>query len=273
MSAIPEGKFITLPDGNKIHYHDIGEGQPVICLHGSGPGASAWSNFKTNKDYLAGAGFRVLLPDTLGYGLSSKPSDVDYSLEFMLSGVVGLIEQLGLKDVLVIGNSLGGIMTIKLAAEHPELISKVVLLAPGGLAGRERYAAMPGIRAMYECLLGPDGPTVQKIRETFEKQLFDPSGISEELLEERRAIALTQPKEVFTRMKVTPINSEVSKVRCPALIYWGVNDQFCPVDTHTELIPGIENSRAMIVNRCGHWVQVEHADLFNRTTVDFFKEA
>ena len=84
---VPEGKYVEIGDGLRVHYHESGEGPVVVFLHGSGPGASGWSNFHHNVPAFVAAGFRVLLPDTLGYGYSSKPDSVDYTFD-LLEGAV-----------------------------------------------------------------------------------------------------------------------------------------------------------------------------------------
>ena len=90
VEAVPEGKYVTVTDGLTMHYHEAGTGErgTVLFIHGSGPGASGWSNYKRNYPVLAEAGYRTLVPDTLGYGYSSKPEDGDYGLDY-LAGAAG----------------------------------------------------------------------------------------------------------------------------------------------------------------------------------------
>ena len=68
MGALPQGRFVTLPDGLRLHYLDAGEGEPVVFIHGSGPGASGHSNFKQNYPVFEKFGYRVIVPDLPGYG-------------------------------------------------------------------------------------------------------------------------------------------------------------------------------------------------------------
>jgi 4,5:9,10-diseco-3-hydroxy-5,9,17-trioxoandrosta-1(10),2-diene-4-oate hydrolase len=119
---IPEGKYADVGDGLQIHYHDEGRGEPVLFLHGSGPGASGWSNFRRNYPYLAERGFRTLVPDTLGFGYSSKPENTDYTLDFVAGAMIRFLDKLGVDKVTAIGNSHGGALAIKLALDHPHSI-------------------------------------------------------------------------------------------------------------------------------------------------------
>ena len=117
--AVPEGKYIDIGNELTLHYHEAGEGTPVIFVHGSGPGASGWSNFKGNYPTMADAGFRTFIPDLPGYGYSSKPKDAEYTLDFMVAALEGFVENLSLKDVILIGNSLGGAICIRFALNNP----------------------------------------------------------------------------------------------------------------------------------------------------------
>ena len=83
--AVPEGSYVEIGDGLRMHYHEAGTGTPLLFLHGSGPGASGWSNFKHNFPFFAERGHRALVVDNLGFGHSSKP-DVDYGMDFIVGG-------------------------------------------------------------------------------------------------------------------------------------------------------------------------------------------
>lgn len=272
MTAVPEGKHTQIGDGLSMHYHEEGTGDAVLFLHGSGPGASGWSNFRRNYPYVAKAGFRTIVPDTLGYGHSSKPDDADYTLDFLEGAVERFLATLGVTRCAVIGNSHGGAMAIKLALNRPELVSKLVLMAPGGLEERETYMKMEGIRTMMKAFLDPAGITRESMRKVFSLQLFDTSLVTDEILDERAEIAVLQPKRVLTSMQVPHLAPELSKITCPVFGLWGMNDKFCPVSGATRIAESCARARVLLLNQCGHWVMVEHRDLFNRLCVDFLRE-
>ena len=89
--SIPEGHYVDIAPvagaTQRIHYHEQGQGEVVIFLHGAGGGASGYSNFKGNYPEFAKAGYRTIVPDLLGYGLSSKPDIPQYDLDFFVAGV------------------------------------------------------------------------------------------------------------------------------------------------------------------------------------------
>src|SRR5438093_1276353 len=101
--AVPEGKFADIGDGLRVHYHEAGSGPPVVFLHGSGPGASGWSNFRRNYPEVAAGGFRTLVPDTLGFGYSSKP-DCEYGLAFLVAALARFLDSLAIEKVALVGN-------------------------------------------------------------------------------------------------------------------------------------------------------------------------
>ena len=155
--AVPEAKYVDIGNDLKIHYHDYGEGTPVIFVHGSGPGASGWSNFKGNYPAMVDAGYRTLVPDLPGYGYSSKPEDAQYTLDFMVAALEGFVEALQLQDCILIGNSMGGAVCIRFSVNNPKLVKKLVLMAPGGLEKREVYMEMEGIQTMMRSFFSKKG--------------------------------------------------------------------------------------------------------------------
>ncbi len=272
VSAAPQGSFVEIGDGLSIHYHDVGEGFPVVFNHGSGPGASGISNFKRNMAAFVEAGFRVIVPDTLGFGRSSKPADAMYTLDFMVGGLSKLLAALGVEQCAVVGNSMGGAMSIHLALERPELVKKLVLMAPGGLESREVYMQMQGIRAMIKLLYGGGGLTRETMRSLFELQLYDPSLISDETIDERLEVALTQPPTITSNMRIPDLSGRLGELSMPVFTFWGADDKFCPVSGAATIAREVADARVLTISRCGHWVMVEREALFNRMTIDFLNE-
>jgi 4,5:9,10-diseco-3-hydroxy-5,9,17-trioxoandrosta-1(10),2-diene-4-oate hydrolase len=164
-------------------------------------------------------------------------------------------------------------MSIRLAKRRPDLVSKLVLMAPGGLEERETYMKMEGIRTMMKVFLAPEGITRDGMRRVFGLQLFDPAILTEEILDERCAIAPLQPKRVLTSMHVPNLVPDLAELRCPVFALWGVNDKFCPMSGAVTIANQCQGARVMLLNGCGHWVMVEHTAVFNRLSIDFLREA
>jgi 4,5:9,10-diseco-3-hydroxy-5,9,17-trioxoandrosta-1(10),2-diene-4-oate hydrolase len=245
---IPVGHFADIGGGQRIHYHDLGQGEPIIFLHGAGGGASSYSNFKGNYPAFAAAGFRCIVADMLGFGLSSKPDIPQYDLDFFVDGVHRLVQALGLQKVTLLGNSLGGAVSLGYALAHPEQVARLILMAPGGVEDIPTYLAMPGIA-----------------------NLFDPSLLSDALIAERAPIAATQTQASRSVMPVPNMTTRLQELQCPVFGFWGVNDQFNPVGGAMKIMENAPQARMVLVNRCGHWVQVEHLEMFNRACLDFLR--
>lgn len=267
--TLSESRYVDASDGLRLHYLECGSGPAVIFLHGSGPGASGQSNFEANMLAFAHAGYRAIALDLFGYGLSSKPTNRRYNTAFQVSGLKALVTKLGLRKVNLVGNSMGGAVTLRFAIDYPDLVDKLILMAPGGLGGKLRYARMPGIRAMMWTMLGPGGPTWNKLKGVFNKQVYDTSQISDALISERLAVAKTQPRQVYATLDIDNLIPRLGGISCPTLVFWGVHDKFCPVETASLLADGIKDCRVILVGRCGHWVQVEHPGVFNGESLRF----
>ena len=270
-AAPPKGQVLKV--GNlDIHYHEhppSGAGRgAVVFVHGSGPGASGYSNFKFNAAAFAQAGHRVLVPDLPGFGYSSKPTDIDYTTDFFVESLVGLLDALGVRRCALVGNSLGGGVSIRTALEHPQRVEKLVLMAPGGIEELETYMAMPAMASMIENFVG-GALDRAGLRRVLGNLVFDATHVTDELVEERYAILQTQPPEVLSRMKIPNMEAELGAIQCPVLAFWGVDDAMVPVSGGRKITSRCRPSRLVEVAECGHWVMVEHQRMFNAACLDF----
>ncbi|MBH0092002.1 alpha/beta fold hydrolase [Pseudoalteromonas sp. SCQQ13] len=267
---LPLGHFVTLENGLKLHYLEQGQGPIVIWLHGSGPGASGFSNFKGNYPEFADAGYRNIVLDLPGFGRSDKPDDVNYDLAFFVTALNGFINALDLPKVTLLGNSLGGAIALGQALDYPDTVERLILMAPGGVEERETYFQMEGIVRMVEVYSrGPMG--VNQMREVMSLQLFDSAVLSDDILAERAAVAVTQPANLFSTMMVPNMTERLGELNCPVLGFWGTNDKFNPHQGMHKILDNVPTARFIMLNRCGHWVQVEHQRLFNSSCIDFLQ--
>jgi 4,5:9,10-diseco-3-hydroxy-5,9,17-trioxoandrosta-1(10),2-diene-4-oate hydrolase len=273
VEAVPEGKYVDVGNGITLHYHQAGTGDEgaVLFIHGSGPGASGWSNFKGNYPFLAEHGYRTIVPDTMGYGYSSKPEEGTFSLDDVAAQYKALLDEIDVARVAVVGNSQGGAIAINMALNYPQLVQKLVLMAPGGLETRESYMAMEGIKAMIRVLY-KEGVSKETMRRVFALQLHDETKITDEVIEERYQVAMTQHKDNIARIHVTNQEDRLAEIECPVLCFWGANDKFCPSSGAAKIAAGCANSRTMLISSCGHWVMVEYPKLFNELTLKFLAD-
>ena len=258
--------------GYDIRIADAGEGPVVVFLHGSGPGASGASNFRGNWPAFVEAGYRVILPDLIGYGASSKPEGIDYTLQLFTDTVYEALRAHGIEKASLVGNSLGGGIAIQMTLDHPEFTERLVLMAPGCIEEQASYFTMPGIAKMVSGFGSPDFNLEEQKR--LVSNLVHPnfaSQIPDALVEERFAVARTQPKDVLARMRTPNLGPRLQELTQPILVMWGLQDEFCPESGARHFLDAGCDVRTMTFNHVGHWVQVERADEFNRHSLEFLR--
>lgn len=253
-----------------IVINELGEGPAVVFIHGSGPGASGVSNFRANAAAFAEAGFRVILPDMIGYGASSKPEGIDYSLALFTDTLKEALVAHGVARATLVGNSLGGGVAIQMALDDPAYVDRLVLMAPGCIEELPIYFAMPGIANMRSSFGSPDFSIADQ-RRLNESLVFDPAHISDDLVAERFEVARTQPKEVIARMRTPNLQPRLGELKMPILLLWGSDERFMPLTGIDYFLKQCDDVRVMTFNKVGHWVQVERADEFNRHAVAFLR--
>lgn len=267
----PEGQYVQAGP-IRMHYLEFGaKGDPVVVfLHGSGPGNSAWANFFGNALEFANAGFHVIAPDMIGFGYTDKPLDMgDYTLRLFCETLMAGLKEIGVETCSFVGNSLGGGVAIQIALDNPDFVEKLILMGPGCLEEQAAYFTMPGIAKMMEAnKAGMSQDTQGDVMRLF---TYDPKHVTPELINMRWAIAQDQPKEVLTTMKTPSLGPRMGELTCPILTFWGRQDEFMPPQGKAACIEANETSRLIEVNACGHWVMIEHADMFNAASIEFLR--
>ncbi|QJQ31342.1 alpha/beta fold hydrolase [Sphingomonas lacunae] len=272
MSDVQEATH-AVSGGYNIHIKSAGEGPAVVFIHGSGPGASGASNFRDNWPAFVDAGYRVILPDLIGYGASSKPEGIDYTLQLFTDSLHQALVAHGVSDAVLIGNSLGGGVALQMTLDHPGFARKLVLMAPGCIEEQADYFKMPGITKMVSNFGGPDF-SIEEQRRLIGNLVhpdFSPR-IADKLVEERFAVARTQPKDVLVRMRTPNLAPRLGEIDVPIFVMWGLNDEFCPESGARHFLDRCADARCMTFTRTGHWVQVERAAEFNAHALDFLRD-
>lgn len=274
-------KFVSIREGDadlNIHYNDTESGEEVVVmLHGSGPGASGWANFNRNIQPLTDAGYRVILMDSPGWSKSDTIVN-DGSRSHLNARVLkGLVDALDLNRIHIIGNSMGGHSAVAFALEYPEHVDKLILMG-GGTGGGSLFAPMPaeGIKRIGKLYRDP---TMENLKEMMDIFVFDTSNLTEELFQARLDNILARRDHLENFVKSSQANPKqfpdvghrLGEIANETLIVWGRDDRFVPMDTGIRLVNGLQRAELHIFNRCGHWVQWEYADKFNRMVLDFLR--
>lgn len=269
-TSSPEiGNTITAA-GIATNYHDLGSGEPVLLIHGSGPGVSAWANWRLTLPTLA-KHHRVIAPDILGFGYTERPEGAEYNAETWLAHLVGLLDALNLEQVSIVGNSFGGALALRFATRYPDRVKRLVLMGSVGVL----FPLTPGLDAVWGYQ-----PSVANMRHLLDVFAYDQSYATDELAELRyRASTRPGVHESYAAMFTEPRQQKVSEMavselditnlRHDTLIIHGRDDQVIPLSNSLRLLDLIPHSQLHVFARCGHWVQVEHSDRFN-TLVNSF---
>jgi pimeloyl-ACP methyl ester carboxylesterase len=266
------GEFVTAGD-IRTHYHDAGSGLPVLYLHGSGPGVSAWANWQHALAPLSSQ-FRVLAPDIVGFGQTERPEDIRYSLRTWTDHVWSFLDTLGLKRVSIVGNSLGGRIALQMAEDDLGRLDRLVLMGSPGV-GMRITDGLKALRA-YE-------PSPENMRALLTSYFaVDKSIITDELVRIRyEASAAAGAHEAYRSMFFDPrhggnelaiTEEQVRAVDVPTLLVHGREDQVVLPDVAWNMLHLLPNADLHVFARCGHWTQIERSDEFNALVGQFLNQ-
>jgi len=255
--------------GIKTNYLEAGDGPPVVLVHGSGPGVTAYANWRLTMPGLAPA-FRVLAPDMAGFGFSDKPGGVA-DLAAWVGQIIGFLDALGIERASVVGNSFGGSIGIRLATDHPDRVDRLVLMGATGIS----FPITEGLDQVWGYQ-----PSFENMRRILDYFAYSRELVNDELAEVRYRAALAPGvQEAFSALFPAPRQRWVEAITTPeekikaipheTLIIHGREDQVIPLDNAYRLLGLIERSELHVFGRCGHWSQIEWADDFNALLVRF----
>lgn len=269
----PELGYSVTAAGIDTNYHDLGTGRPVIMIHGSGPGVSAWANWRLTMPDLA-QHRRVLAPDMVGFGFTERPADAKYGKDLWLKHLFGFMDALGVKQADLIGNSFGGGLALAAAVAQPGRFGKIVLMGSVGVD----FPITAGLDAVwgYE-------PSLDEMRKLLDIFAYDRALVSDELAELRYKASIRPGfQESFSAMFPAPRQNGVSGLAVPEdaiaalqhafLIVHGREDKVIPPENSLRLFNLIPNAQLHMFGHCGHWTQIEHARVFNQLVGDFLAD-
>ena len=264
-----EDKWLETAEGELTHYHEMGEGTPILFLHGSGTGVTAAANWWLNLPQLAEVG-RCIAIDSIGYGQTVVADGTEYGIKEWVRHAVRVLDALGIEKTWIVGNSLGGWLAFQFALDFPERLAGIVSMGTGG-------AKMTGALAGHSKPdLSPAG-----IRKTLELFVVDKSLVTDELVELRYQSALNDTasdrlQEVVAardrdRHELPLDFDRLAELDIPVLLIHGVQDVVIPVSRTWDLLNTIPNADAHIFSQCGHWSQVERAEEFNHVIINYLR--
>ncbi len=259
--------------GLSTNVHDRGAGRPVVLIHGSGPGVSAWANWRLILPELA-RDFRVIAPDMAGFGYTERPDGIVYDKALWLRQTLGLLDALGLDQVDLVGNSFGGALALALAIEHPERVRRLVLMGSVGLS----FPITDGLDRVWGYQ-----PSFEAMRGLLDLFAYDRNLVNDELAELRYKASIRPGfQESFAAMFPAPrqrwvdaLASSEDAIRAlphETLVIHGREDRVIPPQVSYRLAEMIPASQLHVFGHCGHWTQIEHSARFVKLVANFLQE-
>jgi pimeloyl-ACP methyl ester carboxylesterase len=254
----------TQVQGYRVHYYATGpkDGPPVVLVHGLGGRADDWINL---MPYLTRSGCRVYLPDLPGYGQSEQPAGFSYSVTDQASIVVGFLDSLGLKQVVLGGWSMGGWIVQRVAVSYPERVGKLLLFDSAGIYAKPDwntalFTPSDAIElAQLDALLMPHPPDV-------------PGFIANDIVRvsEKNAWVVHRALDSMLTGRETT-DRLLPRLNTPVLIVWGAEDRITPLTQGKMIHSLIPKSQLEVIDGCGHLAPAQCASQIGPKVVDFVK--
>ncbi len=272
-SSIETGTVST--NGYTTHFYSAGQGRPLVLIHGGGAGADAWGNWGTKSMPLFSRRFHTIAYDMVGFGKSDAPSPESfaYDQDARIDQLIAVIEGLGLGQVDVVGNSMGGATGLGAAVKRPDLIGNLILMGSAGLnrgfnpalAAIIHYdSTVEGMRKMIAALTNDGFEPGEDMVTYRHSQSIQPA--------QRAAYAATMGW-VKNRGGLYYEDADIAAVKHRALIFHGKDDKVVPLSEGFKFLELLDNSSGYFLAHCGHWAMIEHPELFARVSMDFLEQA
>lgn len=253
-----------------INYHDRGQGETILLIHGSGPGVTAWANWRGVIPALSERA-RVIAPDMLGFGYTSCPADWNLDPVAWVQSLVGLLDALEVQRVSIVGNSFGGAIALAFAKAYPQRVNRLVLMGSAGLS----FPITQGLERVWGYQ-----PSLQAMRGLMEVFAYDHGLINDDLVRMRYEASIRDDVQSrFAKLFPAPRQEgvellaldedELRELPHSTLLIHGREDQVIPLELSERMLRLLPNAQMHVFGQCGHWVQIEKAQAFTRLLADF----
>jgi pimeloyl-ACP methyl ester carboxylesterase len=269
----------TRIDGHEANYVDAGEGPALVFVHGLG---ASWQSWLENIPEFA-RDHRVVAMDLPGFGCSDLP-DQDITIEYYANWTFRLLDELGIETGAVVGNSMGGFIAAEMAIRRPERVQRLAVVS-AAVFWQEYRRAQPLVQLarMSDAIVAraltrvtDDVATRPRLRSWAlatagfrYPHLISPELAHEMVRSARRTDGFLPALEALADF---PLEEELPKISCPALIVWGAHDTLVPVKDAKRMEELIPDSRRVVFERTGHVAMLERPERFNKLLREFLDE-
>lgn len=263
--------------GMTVHFHEAGQGPPVLFLHSYGPGTTAWITFhKILAEF--SRHFRCILMDLPNFGRTGPVIFNEPVHDLQARTARDLLDALGIETAHVVGNSQGGQSAMVFAYTYPDRITRLVTGACHIVTGGDRYLLSnrpsEGSRITREV---HEQPTRENVRRYLHVHLDDPALVTDELVDYIYQNHTGHPDHETARRQSVSVYYDhadaLLNIAVPTLIIWGRYDRMCPFEIGIAALNHIDDSRLVVLNKCGHWPPYEHPEEYTSHVLTFLKRA
>jgi pimeloyl-ACP methyl ester carboxylesterase len=256
-------QFITL-QGMQVHLRDEGprnDPEPILLIHGTSASLHTWDGW---TEALKGQR-RVIRMDLPGFGLTGPAPDGDYCMTRYADFIAALMDQLGVRRAVMAGNSLGGGIAWRTAVQHPERVSRLVLVDASGYPLQSTSVPLGFRLAQIEWLqpvmvqLLPRRMIESSVRNVY----ADPDKVTPELVDRYYELTLRagNRQSLAQRMKLRQADTQsaglIPTIQQPTLILWGAQDRLIPEPSGQRFHKEIAGSQYVVFDSLGHVPQEE----------------
>lgn len=250
-------------DGSKIRYFEVGTSkETLLLLHGLGASAERWEDVIP----LFAKKFRVIVPDLIGFGYSDKPT-IDYTTDYFAEFMSKFVEKVRIKEMSIIGSSLGGQIAAEFIINQNADVKKLVLVSPSGVMKH----STPALNAYISAALYPNTDSALNAfqamsgRKKIDEKIV--SGFIERMQLPNAKMAFMSTLLGLSNSKV--VTEKLQLITIPTLIVWGENDPVIPIEYAQSFISGINDCRFYKMIGCAHTPYVEKPEKFFQIVSDF----
>jgi len=250
-------------DNNKIRYLEEGSSEnTLLLLHGLGASAERWEYVIPHF----ARKFRVVVPDLIGFGYSDKPM-ADYTIEYFSEFMSKFVDKIGIKELNIVGSSLGGQIAAEYTVNHNENIRKLVLVSPSGVMKH----STPALDAYIAAALYPNDDSALNAFQMMSgrKEIEDKTvnGFIERMTLPNAKMAFMSTLLGLSNSQA--ITEKLQLITIPTLIVWGENDPVIPIEYAQSFVSGINDCRFYKMIGCAHTPYVEKPEKFFQIVSDF----
>lgn len=280
-AANPAIRVSDVPVGNDMHMRVYQSGQPgkpvLLMLHGSGPGVSGRSNWEALMAGLADS-YHCIAPDIIGFGDSTHPDPSPQgfvpNMTLRIEKLIRMLDELGVGAVTLVGNSMGGMFSLRLAQLVPDRIERMVLMGSGGMPG---LVPLPGLIKLVKYYDDPSEQSMEELLMLFvsDKEAFGPR--IRDIAAERHAVAAREDVRRSHLGTFAPgafwtfSEEDLARITHRTLVVHGRDDAIVQPEASYYLAANLPNADLYVLSHCGHWTQVEQAERFRTILADFME--